>query len=307
MLYANYWKKWCAWCLERKTNPLSNPIREVLDYFTELADNALAYRTIGVVRAAISAFHEKIDGSPVGEHSLVKMLHKGVNNRNPPMPKYCTIWDVEIVLNHMRTNWPDDSKLSLMELSEKTVTILALATASRGSELSMLDITLMAETDNKIQFWFNRQTKGCRGHQLPKPLEILASGMQLCPVKTTRAYLQRTKYEGRHPKLFLSTKAPYAPICRASIARWLKSTLKKVGIDTTAFGAHSVRSATTSAAAFRGVTIEDILERGQYGPRTVTGKNSTTRGSCRPTPAFKNNSSQISFKRRRNHGCVGFL
>jgi integrase len=192
------------------------------------------------------------------------MLQKGVGNRIPPKPRYCVIWDVEVVLDYLRDKCSDDSKLSIMELSEKTVALLALATASRGSELRLLDISLMAETESKIHFWFKEQPKGCRGQKLPKPLEVLASGMQLCPVRTTRAYIKRTAYEKRPSQLFLSTYAPYHPISRATIGRWLTNVLGKAGIDTAAFGAHSFRSATTSAAAYRGVTIEDILDRGQW-------------------------------------------
>ena len=224
----------------------------------------LAYRTIGVARAAISAFHANIGGRPVGAHPWVTLLHKGVSNQNPPKPKYCFIWDVETVLKVLRTDYKDENQLSLMELTEKTVMLLALASARRGSELKLLDINLMAQTESKLQFWFKAQTKGCRGHRLPKPLEIVASGSDLCPVRTTREYLKRTASTERPSQLFIATVKPHKEVTRATIGRWLQNVLKRAGVDVEAFKSHSTRSASTSAAHRQGISIEDILERGQW-------------------------------------------
>jgi len=216
-----------------------------------------------VARSAISTYHEPIEGLRVGEHKLIIQLMKGVNIKNPPKPRYCVIWDVEVVLNCLR-NFPADDEATLKLLTKKTVMLLALATVSRGNELRILDIGLMSQTDSKMVFFFKERPKGCRGSKTPEPLEVIASGLDLCPLKTTRAYIERTQYPNRDSQLFLSTKAPFKPVCSATIGYWIKDTLSLAGVDVNAFKSHSTRSAASSGAAARGASVQDILHRGQW-------------------------------------------
>ena len=92
----------------------------------------------------------------------------------------------------------------------------------------------------------------------------------ICPVATLREYCSRTtkhKPEGKH--LFLTTTKPFHPASSATIARWIKSTLTRAGVDTTIFCAHSTRSASTSAAADAGVSIPEILEAADWSSKST--------------------------------------
>ena len=66
--------------------------------------------------------------------------------------------------------------------------------------------------------------------------------------------------------------AVHKPICSSTLARWLKSLLERAGIDTGIFKAHSVRGATTSAAARTGVTTSDILKAADWSSESVFTK-----------------------------------
>ena len=73
-------------------------------------------------------------------------------------------------------------------------------------------------------------------------------------------YIERTQdIRGDSRQLFISFIKPHNPVTSSTIARWLKQVMELAGIDTNIFKAHSVRSASTSAAAMQGVTTEDIL------------------------------------------------
>ena len=50
----------------------------------------------------------------------------------------------------------------------------------------------------------------------------------------------------------------------ATIARWLREVLELAGIDASTFSGHSVRGASTSAAAGAGVTTNDILKAADW-------------------------------------------
>ena len=87
---------------------------------------------------------------------------------------------------------------------------------------------------------------------------------RLCVVKCLRQYetvtLQhRNKELGRPQPLFLSYIKPHGPITSQRLAHWLKEIMRKAGVDTSVFKAHSVRGASSTAASEKGVLIEDIL------------------------------------------------
>ena len=86
--YECAWNKWSKWFSRRNSDPVKCPLNLILDFLSELFKDHLAYRTIGVTRSAISAFHIPIDGMPVGKHPRVSSLMKGVANLRPPKPKY---------------------------------------------------------------------------------------------------------------------------------------------------------------------------------------------------------------------------
>jgi integrase len=201
----------------------------------------------------------------VGDHPLVKGAMSGVDIKRPPQPKYCVIWDVENVLDFLR-KLPKDEELSLKMLTHKTAMLLALATVSRGSELKMMDIKFMAESETKLVFHYSQPPKHFRKKGVsPKPLEIMTSGMSLCPVNTTKNYILRTAIlRGENTGLFIATVKPYRPVTRATIGRWLKEILKSSGVNVETFKGHSTRSASSTGAFAKGASIKDIMERGNW-------------------------------------------
>ena len=92
----------------------------------------------------------------------------------------------------------------------------------------------------------------------------------LCPVVTLKAYEDRTvPYRGGELRLFLALIKPYKAVTSSTIARWFKSLLEAVGIDTSVFSAHSVRGASPSAAANLGITTSDILKAADWSSESV--------------------------------------
>ena len=46
--------------------------------------------------------------------------------------------------------------------------------------------------------------------------------------------------------MFIATIKPYRAVTSSTIARWLKNLLEAAGIDSSIFGAHSIRGASAS-------------------------------------------------------------
>ena len=74
-------------------------------------------------------------------------------------------------------------------------------------------------------------------------------------MKSLMLYIERTKDLRGDKQFFNSFMKPHNPVTSSTIARWLKQVMESAGIDTIIFKAHSVRSASTSAAAMQPKTF----------------------------------------------------
>ena len=167
--YNSSWAQWVSWCNEKKVDPFRCDINQVVNHLSFLFDAGLEYRTIGCHRSATSAYHEYIDGKPFGQHPKVCALLKGVYDKRPPQPRYVFIWDVQIVINYIKSEWgysvgPSDKLLIL-----KLVMLMALTSASRASAIHHLDIRYMVKRNEKYVFKFHRLHKRWR---CGKPIQV---------------------------------------------------------------------------------------------------------------------------------------
>ena len=69
--YKTEWRKWVRRCISRKTDSVTAEVTFVLDFLSNLFSEGLGYRTINGYRSAISAYHEKVEGIPTGQHPKV--------------------------------------------------------------------------------------------------------------------------------------------------------------------------------------------------------------------------------------------
>ena len=86
-------------------------------------------------------------------------------------------------------------------------------------------------------------------------------------VNALSEYIKRTssiRVDGTFDQLLLGTIKPFKPVVKRTIAGWIKKVLDKSGINTTAFPAHSTRSASSSSACQNGASLTDILKRGNW-------------------------------------------
>ena len=65
------------------------------------------------------------------------------------------------------------------------------------------------------------------------------------------------------------TTPKHHPVTAATIARWIKTGLSKASTDTSIFKAHSICSASTSAAADAGLSVSEIMEAADWSLASV--------------------------------------
>ena len=143
------------------------------------------------------------------------------------------------------------SSLSLRQLTWKLAFLIAIFSARR-----MADLTLLRVTDSHLQrtrhsavFQPAFGAKQDRpGHQNPVLVLRSYTDKKLCPVATLMEYLDRTRYPNRDDNLLLSTIPPYKAAAKATIKRWVLSILNDAGVQGTP---GSTRAAATSYALAR--------------------------------------------------------
>lgn len=212
-----------------------------------------------------------IDGFPVGRHPTVIQFLKGVYNLNPTKPKYCTVWDVSVVLKYIKS-LPCNGNLSLKDLTYKLVILVALVSADRGQSIALLDLRLMSVLPSKVVFVIDKLTKTSKPDKPVKKL-ILPSYPKcekLCVTSTLQAYIEKTKDLRNSSTLFISLHKPHRSVTSCTIARWIKHVLTTAGVH--GFGAHSTRSASTSAALEAGLSVKDIMSVADWSHSSTFNK-----------------------------------
>ena len=209
-----------------------------------------------------------MDGAAVGSHPTVSRLLKGVYNLRPPQPRYAFTWDVQIVLDMLRS-WPPAAELSDKQLTLRLTMILALAGAHRCGELRMLSHHLCQTSDGSIRLSLLRPRKTQRsGEPLQQVCFAPFPVPELCPVQHLLAYIARSASwrtaDNASPSLLVSFRKPHKPVSSPTVARWLKDVLSQAGISTSDFSAHSTRGASASAAARAGVSTTVIMDTADW-------------------------------------------
>ena len=137
--------------------------------------------------------------------------------------------------------------LSTKQLSLKLAMLMALTSASRGSELAKLNPQLMTDSGDQIIFHIAGLTKTKRPNKphLSFIFHTYTDDETLDVIQCLREYLRRTEpfrsSEAQKQKLFLGYTKPHKPVVTCSIAR-LRTVMSIAGIDTSIFKAHSTRA-----------------------------------------------------------------
>ena len=181
------------------------------------------------------------------------------------MPRYQTTWDIDIVVKYLKSLSPTEEQ-TLQTLSKKLVTLLALANASRASDIHALDLQYHKFSEEGVLFHIPSLTKTRRSGP-PKTVFFakFEADSSICPVSTLQIYINKTKHLRKSGKggclpLVISVRRPHEAVSSATISRWVKQVLTESGIPTDVFKAHSVRAASSTAARTKGVSMTDIMQ-----------------------------------------------
>lgn len=234
----------------------------MLDFFTSLFHDGIAYKTMNTARSALSALGIIIDGFVIGKHPLVIKFLTGVYNKRPPKSRYAEIWDVKYVTDYLK-GLPAVDKLSLKMLTYKLVMLIALTQASRSQSLNLLTLENLVRNQDSYVLQYKSTLKQCKPGRLVPNLVLRRYSIdnRLCVVSTLNEYIHRTSsLRGKVSDLFISYLKPYGSVTSSTISRWIRSVMSLAGIDVEKFKSHSVRSASASKAKLCHIPLSEIMK-----------------------------------------------
>ena len=287
-LYRARWGAWVSWCERNDVSPASPSQVELANYLAFLSlKKKLSASTVKGHRASICTTLRQMGRSSFSEDPLLKDLVKGMLLKEARTPRRFPAWDIFLVLKSLRLSpyEPVDS-CELKFLSFKTAFLVSLASGRRCSEIHALAFNgLATETDGSISIRFLPEflakNQPVNFHSKPIVVRALAQHLcpddediKLCPVRSLKAYLRRTKFL-RSPakrRLFVSFREDKrSDLTITSISRWIKTVIRQaysacspenVPASPGSTRAHEVRAWASSLAWAHNTSLQAIMEAG---------------------------------------------
>ncbi|XP_031344529.1 uncharacterized protein LOC116171696 isoform X3 [Photinus pyralis] len=269
--YSSALSRWWYFCGTHGCDFYNSSHSDIIKFLTVEFNKGVSFSYLNVIRSAISF----VRGNDFVNNLEVKRLFKGIFRSRPPRRKYDSIWDPNVILQHLQTLLPSED-LPLKDLSLKLVTLLALTTGHRIQTLSKIKLSNIVFLDKQIEIRIPDEIK-TSGLNRVQPNLILPffSDKKLCAAYTLKVYISRTRsLRNSADSLFISFNKPHCAIhSTQTLSRWIKIVLSDSGVDVSLFKSHSIRHASTSAAFRSGVNIDSIRKSAGWSKSSETFAN----------------------------------
>ncbi|KAJ8915266.1 hypothetical protein NQ315_014773 [Exocentrus adspersus] len=201
---------------------------------------------------------------------MVKRFLKGAFRANPSKPRYKFTWDPAIVLQYIESMGPNE-RMNIEQLGKKLLTLLALTTAHRVQTFSLIKTENIIQGSTEIQILIPDTIKTSNPNNFQPILRVpfYDENVNIYVGRTLLQYLKQTKDIRVTNELFITHKKPHRRASTQTLSRWIKEILRKSGIDTNKYKAHSTRHASTSAANRAGVNLDEIRKTAGWTEKSV--------------------------------------
>ena len=285
-VYESRWSIFESWGKEKQVEFEQPSISTIADFLIHLFNEKnLKPTTIAGNRTAI-ADHLGPAGNDISHSFELNRLIASFHRDRPVKDRGVPSWDLSLVLLAL-TKSPfeplKDAPLKL--LTFKTVFLMTLASGRRRGEVHAWTFKSLKHkagwkevTVAPSSVFLSKNQLASDGPNVVQPVVIpalkpildssLSQDMTLCPVRSLRYYVDKTKdiRDGKH-LLFVSFKNGFSgDIQRATISSWIKQTVilayQESDLETQKLSrvkAHDVRSMAASLAFKGGVSLDQIL------------------------------------------------
>jgi len=249
--YRSAWKRFLYWTKEKCVSPL--PVSEDFlgVYLATMAEGGASLSSIELALAAIQKAHS-LKGLPSpAKYPFVRTLMGGIR-RNLGHEKHQKDPATADIIRKALSGLGD----SLIETRNRSLILLGFAGAFRRSELAGLCVEDLSFRDEGLLVKVRRSKTDQEGHGWTKAI-FFASDPKSCPVRATKAWLERSKITGG--RLFRSVDR-HGRLGSSLSDRAIAMVIKKVLPDGD-FSGHSLRAGFITTAALQGKTERSIMKQ----------------------------------------------
>lgn len=254
--YSSSIQSWWSYCMINNLNIFEANSYSVMSFLTQKFNEGASYSSLNTHRSALSI----ILGTNVTLNDIINRFMKGAYRLSPPTPKYDSTWDTNVVLSYLSNMYPYET-ISLSNMAYKTCTLLCIASAQRLQTISLIKLPNIVFKEDAIVIKITDLIKTSRpGTCQPLiSLPFIRENPSICPALALKTYIERTRdLRKNNEHLFVGIRKPHNKVGTQTLSHWVKKVLQDSGIDISIFGAHSTRSASTSAAHRSGVNLEVV-------------------------------------------------
>lgn len=268
--YNVTFQAWWSYCNQHKIHPFQADTSEVIKFLQfQLDSKSCKYGTFNSHRSALSLI---LQGEIANDPRMKRFL-KAISKIRPQRPKYNITWDPQIVLDYLKSQAPND-KLSLLDLSKKVATLLALVTGHRIQTLFLIRVSDIWFVEKGAKIYISESIKSSGVNRVQPCLDIpfFTQDIRLCPASALLTYVERSAEIRPEDQnyLFITSREPFVRASKDTIGRWISHTLKAAGLDTNIFTPHSTRHASTSNAFRKGVSLDLIRKTAGWSSKSET-------------------------------------
>ena len=288
-LYQQRWATFVSWCRARKlsaSRPSINSICEFLLFLFE--EKGLAVSTILGFKATLQSVHRHT-GLNISTDQDVSEVVRSLKIRAPSKPKKMVHWNLDVLLRFLCSDKFEPLETSsLLNLTRKTLILVALALSKRISELhalarpvgfsssgALLSLALDFRAKNDVK------CKRLGRDFFIKDLTSLVGQEEealLCPVRALKEYVRRTQdlVGSRMDRLFVSPRCPTRPSSKNALSCFIRTVIREAHSDlrpdlipVLKVKSHELRAVSTSVAFAHNLSLQAVMEAAQWRCNSV--------------------------------------
>lgn len=259
--YKAIWRIFTAWCEARELSPLPASPETVVAYIADQADRVRPI-TLKKHMAAVSSIH-KLRGfeSPV-QTEPVRLTMAGLRRVHGVASRPKRALRIEHVRRMVET-MPDD----LVGVRDASIILVGIVTGMRRSEIVSVDVAdVVFEPEGAVlTIRKSKRDQEGRGRQVAVPL---GRHEATCPVRALRRWLAASSIEEGALFVRLDPAGHRERLTGKAVARIVKRSASRAGLDATMFAGHSLRRGFASETARAGASERSIART--TGHRSLT-------------------------------------
>jgi integrase len=217
-------------------------------------------------------------GTGAGGEELLDLVARGLDRSAPePTRRYSDIWELDILIAHIRSNLTDNETLRDGELQTKAMLTLMIYTACRLAEISRAEQSETQEEED----CFALTTVTKQKQAVTQALRVYrVQDRAVCPVRTLQAWAERREHLNP-PRHFFFNLTTRAHMRQAEVSAAFQRVMRQAGIPAR-FTGYSVKHAVITKLYRLGTPEEQITHFGRWKPGSTVPRTFYYVGATRP-------------------------